>query len=570
MDFVRKIPPLSLFFDLFLFFVFAQDVFAGLPSDGWKHITEENIRDGFRAMAWFEVVTTHDVPTKSKNQKDQPKTLEYHDRVTYRLDPDEDAYQIESEELRHIRWVTLGWKEGRDRSPFVFDLYLHGEIDAPHQSGRRGGELALRVANLDIRKFLHPSIASFSDDQPFIRLQAYFEEFSRKAKIIYPVQYHAFKAEPSDIVQDISRRISSLVLVNNCREPGNYEVQIRDGLGRYLLRGNFSFPTNAYNDMLTRFHGVGIAEQGTGIGVPNTIRNREIFRYWDSFLPWKRMKSFPKVGLSALSAIRYPRHQNEAEKEKPIRGPIEVAAGRIPFSEYEMEREVMMKSGYHLLGREPLSYVLVDPKHPPPTGFESPDGSMPAIYWAKNSGKVVPYSFRTFEDIQRYDLFLSAFDLNGVYIGKSDLVAAYDKERKSGRWHFNFRYLGGLNRFEMREWEEGYTELRLINDATNEKAIHFIFGNFRLNPGEEAEFLLGLGTQPLIASYNHNPISAPLLYAFAYSADETILDHHDRGIGVEKVYIERIDEVSYRVRLISYERILPVWEGVIRMPSDKM
>ena len=55
-----------------------------------------------------------------------------------------------------------------------------------------------------------------------------------------------------------------------------------------------------------------------------------------------------------------------------------------------------------------------------------------------------------------------------------------------------------------------------------------------------------------------------MVYGFAYDANGQILDHHDLGIGVEKVYIERIDTETYKVRLISYERILPVWEGMIR------
>jgi hypothetical protein len=59
----------------------------------------------------------------------------------------------------------------------------------------------------------------------------------------------------------------------------------------------------------------------------------------------------------------------------------------------------------------------------------------------------------------------------------------------------------------------------------------------------------------------------PLLYGFAYGADGTIRDHHDHDIGVEQVYIARIAADAYKVRLISHERILPVWEGVMRLPA---
>ena len=100
--------------------------------------------------------------------------------------------------------------------------------------------------------------------------------------------------------------------------------------------------------------------------------------------------------------------------------------------------------------------------------------------------------------------------------------------------------------------------------------MNFIFGNFSLKVGESAKFLLGIGIQPLIATYNHNVFQDPLRYGLAYDANGTILDHHDRGVGVEKVYVERVASHAYKVRLISHEWILPVWEGVIRIPQQAM
>jgi hypothetical protein len=501
---------------------------------------QRNVQEGFSATAHFEIVRGENVPDLKKNQ------------TTYRLDPDKDAYEATYEGLAHIQWVTLAWGE----NPFLFDLYLHGDAKTPER-------LAIRVANLDIRKFFHPSIASFSTNRNLTRLQAYFEEFSRKAKIIY--------ALPDQ--QTGAQKISDLVLINNCREPGNYEIKVRDALGRYLLEANFSFSTQAYNQLLIRFHGIGIREQGTGIGVPWTLQKKEGLRYWDSFLPWNRIKRFPKVSLDDLSQI----HGNEVSR---VRGEIEPVYGRIPFEEYEADREVQMKSRPHWLGNEPLTYVRVDPKLPLPIGFEPPAGSKPAgflpgktapmVYWTakENRGKIVPHHFRTFEDVQRYNLFFSAFTLNGVYIGKSDLADDFNRERTKGRWPFDFRYLNGINRFEIRQWEGGTSEIRLLSETTGSRTINFALGNFRLGAGESVEFLFGLDTQPLITDYNNNPLQDPLRYAVAYDADGTILDHHDRGIGVEKVFIERTNEKTYKVRLISYERILPVWEGVIRVLEE--
>jgi len=440
--------------------------------------------------------------------------------------------------------VTLG----SVAPPFVFDLFLHGDLNHSESP-------IIRVANLDIRKFLHPSIAKISEtDSNATRLQAYFSEFSRNAKIVYPLD----KATAS--------KIASLKIINNCREPGNYEVELTDGLHRPLLRANFSFHSAFYDPILTRFHGIGIREQGTGIHVSNTVRNKSPLRYWDSFLPWNWMKSFPKVSIDVLSILR----SNDV-KQEPITGKIDRVSGEILFREYEIE--VRNKSEYHQQSDEPLSYIQVDSKLPIPTGFESPKEGTSLAYWTDraNVGLVVPHHFRTFEDVQRYAVFLSEFDLNGVYLGKSELLNV-NRERKNGRWPFHFQYLKAIRDFELRSWKNGnedQIEIRLISPNAN--GVNFMMGNFALGVGQERELLFGIGTQPLIAAYNHNLYQDRLPYALAYNADGIILDHHDLKIGVERAVIERIDFVTYRVRLVSYERILPVWEGVIRIsPKQRL
>jgi len=618
-----------------------------IPSES-SQLYEQNIREGFAAEAGFEIINFENVRFDlSEGRRSFQKGHQYREIITYPFHPHphEYSYRVKDEKLDHIKWVTLGWKEGQERSLFVFDLYLHGDLDSPNH-------LAIRVPNLDIRKFLHQSIAPISDNSKLVRLQAYFSEFSRKAKIIYPLPLPSSKnsensliyeqqaltdlrmdisnlvANPNErekntreplnrILQELdrkrsprldviyrnlqmaieasgdhkvgrnetegnravlersagmvinlttARRISSLKIINNCREPGNYEVEIRDGLSRPLFRANFSFHTKLYNHILTQYHGLGIREQGTGIGVSREVRNLEKVRYWDSFLPWKRSKSFPDVTIDSLSIIR-DSGGKKVEKITPLKGEIEVESGSISFKEYEIE--VRNKSEYHYQGREALSYVGVDPELPVPVGFESPNGVQPILYWTSgaNAGKVVPHHFRTFEDIQSYEVYLSEFDLNGVYIGQSEL-RNFEKESEDGRWQFNFKYLRDLTFFEFRQWGDGYLEIRLKNKNTDANAINFIFGNFSLDVGQSKEFLFGIGTQPLIKAYNHNVYQDPLLYGLAYGSDGTILDHHDQGIGVEKVYVERLGSYTYKIRLISYERILPVWEGIIQIPEQ--
>jgi len=154
--------------------VFGQRDWEGARR-AWLHdLHEENAREGFAAQTHFEMVFIDQVPGITEpNSRDA--RLE---RITYVLNEDEDAHTLRGEELRHVRYVTLVWGEEEESSPFVVDLYLHGELDSQSR-------LALRIPNLDIRKFLHQSAAPLARDSQLARLQAYFAEFSRAAKTIY-------------------------------------------------------------------------------------------------------------------------------------------------------------------------------------------------------------------------------------------------------------------------------------------------------------------------------------------------------------------------------------------------
>ncbi len=605
----------------------------------------QNIREGFAAKSGFELITTESVPRHNIGRSRLEKDSSEWQQFTYPLHPHPHvyAYRESGDRLKHIQWVTLSWNQAREKSPFVFDLYLHGASDADD-------DLALHVPNLDIRKFLHQSISRLSKNQAnqdLIRLQAYFAEFSRKAKILSPLAIsspgqrerlydnrrlsdlqlgivHAiqdFLGVHEDIVQPLNQallaleakgalnldivhrnlqkaieahkkheifmeeelgnkaslgdltdkvmdliaaqRISSLKIINNCREPGIYEIEIRDGLSRPLLRATFNFHYEWYNQILSQFHGFGIRAQGTGFRISSEVRNLDFGLYWNSLLPWKWLKSFPKVNVNALSAIQ-PIVAKEGVEVAAMQGEIEAIRGRIPYEDYE--EEVRKKSEYHFKGPEPLTYVRINPSLPLPTGFESPDHIPATRYWTseENASKVVPHHFRSYEDIQGYDILLSEFDLNGIYLGQSEL-RDFEKEGKDGRWEFDFKYLQDLDTFEIRQGADYFTEIRLKSQSSDRSAMNFIFGNFSIEVGESVDFLFGIGTQPLITSYNQNVYQDQLLYGFAYDSNGIILDHHDQRIGVEQVHIERIDPHVYRVRLISYERILPLWEGILRV-----
>jgi len=585
----------------------------------------QNFRAGQAARAGFELVAMASLPAAVREGRSGGGL-----RVErYPLDPDPDSFDVEQPGLAYFTHVTVAWPDASGAAgPFVFDFYLHGPGSEP-------SEAVVRVSGLDIRKFLHASTAGLSDAPDLARMQAYFAEFSRKEKVIYPAEGAAPRREISPAeraklarlattLQPLAARatalpaplqallakleselasasprlaaidynlrqletqlarsrvatedwqptlaaardemtqlaalgkVGRLALVNNCREPGNYELSVDDALGRSLLHASFAFAPDTYDAILAGYQGFGIREQGTGIRIPNGIWRSDARYALHALLPWNYLKFLPRVGIDTFALAGPPSQE----------GALDVSEGAIPYPDAEFE--VRVKSGAEL-GQEPLSYVRVDAGLDMPLGFEAPDHSRASAYWndPAHQGKLVPHYYRRFEDLQRYAVHLSGFETNGVYVGRSDLEV-YDEEREEGRWPFDFSHLAQLQDYEVREGPEGRFELRLKSRAASDRAVHFVLGNLRLAPGEHVSFLLGMGAQPLASGYDDDLFRSTPPYAFAYASDGTVLDHHDTAIGVERVVLERTRDGRLRVQLISHERILPVWEGFVPAAS---
>lgn len=631
---VQRFEAVVLAFMLTLGAAVGLVVWSGSNAGGNSALHEKNARAGFAAQTWFEVVSARDVAA----------AVAAGSAETYALDPNKDAYKAKEKGLAHLRYVTwLRRAEGEDPA-FLFDLFLHGDLSDPDA-------LVIRVPRMDIRKFLFEPITSLSEDESLVRLQAYFEEFSRKAKLIYRrpgqgadladsgyeramlerlrrdlgllaagldprwrpygdrirrvlaqldvprlIDWASVERNLSLAMADVEgagtaqastgsadaegnalstlRRAASAVtglgavekvayvkIVNNCREPGNYEISLEDWLERPILKGSFAFATDTYDRILEQYAGLNIAAIGSGVRVSGSVWPHDLGHYWRSLLPWRWLKRIPPANIAALISNGSAQRRAEAGRQG-FSGRVDVSRGRIPFEDYEIE--VRSKSAFQIYS-EPLSYVGVEPSKPMPRGFQAPDRSAPAGYWAapEHAGLIVPHKFAYFEDLQRYDVYLSGFEVNGVYIGRTDLQD-YDKLRKEGRWKFDYGYLSQLRLFEFHENADGVVWIEVLSESPSDDAVNFLVGNLRLAVGESVEYPFGIGTQPLISDYNEDVFQDRPRYALAYGGDGTILDHHERRIGVERVYVERTSRDAYKLRLIAHERILPVWEGVLR------
>ena len=509
------------------------------------------------------------------------------DERTLPIDPDRASLDVGPRALEHLDRVRLIPRV--ESGPLVHDLHL---------VGGEGPGLAVRVLGLDFGKFLPRRIEGASDC--LVRVQAYFAEFSRKGRTVRTDAAHRAATEarfarsfehalkdrgevPPSIralmdsgppvelaplreslerlgLQDpdlaelveswaLARRIGGVVVVNNCREPGNYELALVDAFDHKLFHASFLIPPDDYDGILRTHHGLGIPEQGTGVSVSGSQPLLE-----EISAEWRELpRDVPACKLSSLASLG-------TAYGDPRSGTLRVNRGRIPYE--DAENEVRRKSAAGKVGHEPLSYVGVDASLPPPAGFHAPRSSTGGEYWSDpaHEKKVVPHVFATYEDVWRYPVHLSGFTVNGVYVGRSK-YSRYDRERTEGRWRFHYGYLEALSRFEVRSGAEGAVELSLLPARPG---TGFVIGNVTLEVGEKAEYALGIGEPPLVGEYARDDSIDPVVYALAFDETGRFVDHHGPEVGVERVEVERSRD-GYLVRLLSHERILPVWEGIVPM-----
>lgn len=444
---------------------------------------------------------------------------------------------------------------------------------------------------VDMHKYVHHDIP---DGPECLRLvNAYFGEFGRRGKTIRLTDgrgdgtQDAIDRRLSHHFERIERRrgssnampeVSRLQLTNNCREPGNFEYKLlgrANGEPEVLVKGHFLLPLDYYDELLKADRdGIGVDEQRTGVIVSRYDYDRDPAisdRYGEhGGEPFVQVadKSFPTCHVDALDAVGSYDGRALTGRVRSFDGPIDYAT---------FDDETQYKSGS--TGDEPISYVRVTGRDCPPAGFTPPDttpgrrgrpapsdceGVAPAgvAYWRRNPGHVVPHVFQSYADTRTYDLHVSAFEINGRYTGHTSEGGNVTNDN-GGRLDVDHRYLEGMSRYEIRTGSDGRTQLRVHNDAGGPGLI---VGNLELDVGESTFFLLGYGSQPIIARYDAAP--APMdRYAFLVDADGNILDHYDSEYSIGTIYVRRT-RTGYVLDLIAHERIVPVYRAVLATGPD--
>ncbi len=508
------------------------------------------------------------------------------------------ANRIDSEAaapFAHLSRLTfVSGRQPDEPSPAVGELYLHGDAD---------GYVVVR--GVDLRKFLFQDVVLNDCSEPGVcdseRLpgpdnewlgaepaaEGYANEPFDSDRFACIRNVHGFFAEFNRITKKVREQTPQegderlLHLTNNCREPGNYELALISSRHGKLWKNHVSLDIGFYAQVLGDI-AVAHRELGTGLRVVGTERRSDGSYRYEEVAP----KDFP-AGCSIANLAPYV-----GKAQRMLTSgltPVALEFGPIPFTEFSAETNA--KSGR--AQDESIVYVEVRPRRPGPSAWRSAgfhfvqtDGGpvlrvAEEVDWRTLAARVqpgtriwAPHTFGTFRDVQAHPFSISAFEVDGRYLGR--LREERLQTNATRLYSFDYAWLDGLRRVEIREAIEpdgqgtGRVEFRLLNrqcGKPGQDCINLVVGNIALEPGEETCLVLGIGTQPLRDLYENNVLQDAQQYALTYDEEGHITELVGRyGLGLVVVRRRAKAPSEYTIDLVSYERAVPLWRGVVTVP----
>jgi hypothetical protein len=504
-------------------------------------------------------------------------TDEADDRKAYNVNDTIDPYI-----LTHVTLTKIG--------PRQYFFYFHNNRRMDHQ---------LRVGPIDFEKIYWKQ---FTRDINVCTKKIYrnLNEYERKAFVFEKLKRNNLTPEEIVVLENLRRyMLEEFVLTNNCRGTGSFEYEWPG-----MVKGYFQLPLKIMDEIYEELTGskVGWLENGVEIRYtkfyydyfkrkkllpePNRLLDK-LLSFWsrnqEDEYRWINFNNFDKVTNLCTADDVVSDLVDEKLDFKSVK--FDYATGRIPYRQLTGETK---KKALYRGNSESLSYIKTPcskNKTKPPLNFQSPlqiKDMTPTAWWQSGPCVWAPHRFDYYENILKYDVALSKFEIDGVYSGKNTHAARpklsdrnkakFTDERV--RMPFDF-----TNAYSFKNLEVAKKNGRIYIKLSSGNDFNFIIGNVPEERLEKLEnrnrlvsytkfflqddntglySLVGINPMPLASFYEAEWESdGPAIFSFFYDDNKRILNHHETHIGIEQ-WLLRKNGDNYILDIISHERILPV------------
>lgn len=424
------------------------------------------------------------------------------------------------------------------------------------------------------------------------RMMQHYSEYERKSFIFESLSTSLKSLFELSMAREYkSYPISNFILTNNCRGLGNFEYEIPG-----IIKGYFQVPTsiltknipeldweNIYTEVRpTDFY----LKEFENHGVPNQSLKDKLVSIWSKYFEdnynWKKLSNFEKLAANCNA-------NSIIEEFSSIKGFKEVKSFKRDLGEIDYERflhETRKKSGD--VGEYPaLSYVKTPcgvNKSKPPYSFRAPKhlmGMSGREYWEKGTCEWVSHQFHKYDEINKYQIGLSGFEVDGVYTGHSynrndkkmknfEDVATSDKNRMPFDYtlvnqlsKLNYKINGNKLDLVLSNKDQSFNlfiggiDLGVLKDQEERDSVTSIARPWYIDNFKGIYSLIGITPYPLASYYEKKPLQD--VVSFFYDKNH-LLNHHLRHIGIEQWYITKKGN-TYTIDLLSHERIMPIYKA---------
>ncbi|WP_299675854.1 hypothetical protein [uncultured Tenacibaculum sp.] len=339
---------------------------------------------------------------------------------------------------------------------------------------------------------------------------------------------------------------SHIEIINNCTTSEGFELKLK--LNNELYHGSFNMPCSVYNK-LCEIQAGSHAKQG-----------------W--YVNWDRTNMKIEKDHGLIDHTTYPHQENNPafsqiywEAEAHTRSSVKI--------DLDIYRTVLntISSGNITINFGEINYNRWDEV----LGNGNEYYTKPHV--RKLIGDKVTFQFKeppvTYEELYNdsYNLLLPLFLQNGLY----DITSLKEKD--------HYSQLAHVNSFQLLELENQLHEIVLVNVNANDRELHkIVLGNIDINSIPEYPNFLTIdrfcfSPRPTKSYYDKNWKPSSIInqentmYSFLLTNENSFIQ--PEGWGIERAILSK-NNGNIVIDLISYERILPLWQGELNMNQENV